>query len=145
MKPPARTKTEFERVPKYDEWVEGTIIDIEYDAEHKSTYEGETKIRPCVRFKFGLKGCEFPHRSKWLTFSYGEKANLYKQFVSVLVDDAEPDMDFDLDALKGLAIKTMWTEAGEYDNLAMIRPLTEKVKSGAVAVKPETEVEEVPF
>lgn len=126
MKPPARQKTEFERIPKYDDWVEGTIIDIEYDENHKSTYQGEEKIRPCVRFKFGLKGCEFPHRSRWLTFSYGEKANLYKNFILALVEDAEPDMDFDLDNLKGLEIKTMWTKDEEYDNLAMIRPLVGK-------------------
>lgn len=146
MKPPARAKMEFERIPKYDEWIEGTISDIEYDENHKSTYQGEEKIRPCVRFKFGLKGCEFPHRSKWLTFSYGEKANLYKQFISVLVNDAEPDMDFDLDALKGFKIKTMWTEAGEYDNLAMIRPLVEKIGAGETTGTPIVEdAEDVPF
>lgn len=142
MKPPPREKTAFERVPKYDEWISGVINDIEYDAAHKSTYAGEEKIRPAVRFKFGLEGCNFPKRSKWLTFSYGEKANLYKNFISVLVDDAEPDMDFDLDELKDFKIKTMWSEDGEYDNLTMIRPLGEKY--GAVTEKKAKE-EEVPF
>lgn len=131
MKPPQRAKTEFERVPKYDEWINGKILDIEYDENHKSTYQGEEKIRPAVRIKFGLEGCQFPKRSRWLTFSYGEKANLYKQFVSVLVEDAKPDMDLDLDAIKGLAVKTMWSEDGEYDKLEMVRPLGEKLKPAA--------------
>lgn len=132
MKPPAKQKLEFERVPKYDEWIEGTITDIEYNENYKRSYNGEEKIGPAVRFKFGLKGCEFPHRSKWLTFSYGEKANLYKSFVSVLVEGAEPDMDLDLDVLKGMPVKTMWTQNEEFDNLAMIRPLGEKIKPQAV-------------
>jgi len=139
MKPPARAKTEFERIPKYDEWIEGTILEIEYDQEHKRSFQGEEKTGPCVRFKFALKGCQFPHRSKWMTFSYGEKANLYKQFVSVLVDDAEPDMDMDLDELKGMKIKTMWSQDGDYDKLAMVRPLVKKLKLG------EKEPEDAPF
>lgn len=140
MKPPPRSKTEFERIPKYDEWIPGKILDIEYDENHKSTYAGEEKIRPAVRFKFGLEGCTFPKRSRWLTFSYGEKANLYKHFVSVLVDDAEPDMDLDLDDLKDMAIKTMWSEDGDFDNLAMIRPL-----NGKLGAKEKRESAEVPF
>ena len=133
---------EFERIPKYDEWIEGTILDIEYDENHKRSFQGEEKIGPCVRLKIGLKGCQFPHRSKWQTFSYGEKANLYKQFVSVLVEDAEPDMDLDLDVLKSMPVKTMWSEDGEYDKLVMIRPLGEKVKAAASDAQ---EGEKVPF
>lgn len=138
MKPPQRAKTEFERVPKYDEWIPGKILDIEYDENHKSTYQGEEKVRPCVRIKFGLEGCQFPKRSRWLTFSYGEKANLYKQFVSVLVEDAKPDMDLDLDVLKDMKIKTMWSEDGEYDKLEMVRPLNEKLRAAPAK-------QEVPF
>lgn len=144
MKPPPRAKTEFERVPKYDEWINGKITEIEYDENHKSTYAGEEKIRPAVRFKFGLEGCTHPKRSRWLTFNYGEKANLYKQFISVLVEDAEPYMDFDLDGLKDMKIKTMWTQDGDYDNLSMIRPLEKKVSAVPVQAAGD-EVEEVPF
>lgn len=136
MRPPQRPKTEFERVPKYDEWVIGKILDIEYDEAHKTTYQGEEKIRPCVRIKMGLEGCQFPKRSRWLSFSYGEKANLYKQFVSALVDGAEPDMDLDLDLLKGMSIKTMWSEDGDYDKLVMVRPVADKLKVVAVEKAP---------
>lgn len=140
MKPPQRPKTEYEHIPKYDEWISGEIADIEYDQEHKKMFQGEEKIGPAVRFKFTLEGCSFPHRSRWLTFSYGEKSNLYKQFLSHLIKDVEPDMDFDLDILKGLKIKTMWARKDEYENLEMIRPLGEKI-----AVPPSVEAEEVSF
>lgn len=130
MKPPAKSN-QYERIPRLDEWIEGAILDIEYDEKHKRSYQGEEKVGPCVRFKFGLKGCEFPHRSRWLTFSYGEKANLYKKFLAALVEGAAPDMDFDLDELKGFAVKTMWTADGEYDNLEMVRPVGAKLKTKA--------------
>lgn len=142
MKPPTRAKTAFERIPVYDTWIPGKILDIEYDETHKSTYAGEEKIRPAVRFKFGLEGCNFPHRSRWLTFNYGDKSNLYKHFVSALVEDAEPDMDLDLDTLKDMKIKTMWTEDGEYDNLTMIRPLNGKYNPNE---KRSEKIEEIPF
>ena len=138
MKPPQRAKTDFERVPKYDEWIAGKILDIAYEAEHKSTFQGEEKVRPAVRFKIGLEGCQFPKYSRWLTFSYGDKSNLYKNWVSVLVDGAEPDMDLDLDVIKGMSIKTMWSENGDYDNLVMVRPVSEKVKAAQT-------IEQVPF
>lgn len=146
MKPPARAKTEFERIPKYDEWIEGSILDIAYDPERKRSFNGEEKVGPCVRFKLGLKGCSFPHYSKWMTFNYSEKSNLYKNFVLPLVEGAEEYMDLDLDELKGMEIKTMWSEDGDYDKLAMIRPRVEKIK---IAPAPKTEQEkddnEVPF
>ena len=140
MKPPKRDAKTFEKVPAYDTWINGKIIDIEYDEAHRSTYQGEEKVRPAVRFKLGLEGCNFPKRTRWMTFSYNEKAGLFKQFVSVLVEGAKPDMDLDLDVLKGMAIKTMWSQNEEFDNLAMIRPLGEKVKADAAV-----EVTEVPF
>lgn len=146
MKPPAHTKTDFERIPKYDEWIEGTILDIEYDPERKRSFNGEEKVGPCVRFKLGLKGCSFPHRSKWMTFNYSAKSNLYKNFVSTLVEDAEEYMDLDLDVLKGMEIKTMWSEDGDYDKLTMIRPLVEKIKTvKTTKTEQEKDDQEVPF
>lgn len=130
MRPPKTTMTKFERIPVYQEWIESTIEDIEYDPNHKRSFQGEDKVGPCVRFKFGVKGCQFAHRSNWMTFSYGEKANLYKKFILVLVDGAKPDIDMDLDQLKGMKIKTMWSENGEYDRLEMVKPDNAKVKFG---------------
>lgn len=146
MKPPKRDEKEFERIEEYDEWIEGTINEIEYNENYTRKFQGEEKTGPAARFKFGLKGYEFPKRSRWLTFSYAEKANLYKNFVSVLVEGAEPDMDFDLDELKGMAVKTMWTKSkdGKFDNLTMIRPLGKKLYEDSAPEKKE-ETEEVPF
>lgn len=141
MKPPKTAKTDFERIPKYDEWVNGTILEIEYDEKHKRSYQGEEKIGPCVRLKFGLEGCKFPHRSKWMTFNYGDKSNLYQKVLVPLVEDAKPDIDLDLDEIKGMKIKTMWSQDGEYDKLEMVRPIGDKFKINAIKI----EVEEVPF
>jgi hypothetical protein len=127
LKPPPRSKPEFERVPMYDDWIKGKIEDIEFNAEHKSTWNGEEKIRPAVRFKFALDGCQFAHRTGWMTFSYGEKTTLFKKYITALVKDAQPDMDFDLERLKGLEVKTMWAQNGDYDNLEMVRPMGEKL------------------
>lgn len=130
--PPPRPKMDFERIPVYDEWINGEIIDIEFNAEHESTWNGEKKIRPAVRFKFSLEGCKFPHRTGWMTFSYGEKTTLFKKYLTALVDGAQPDMKFDLESLKGMKIKTMWSENGDYDNLEMVRPIGKKLPSNIV-------------
>ena len=143
MKPPKRDKKEFERIEEYDSWIEGTINEIEYKEDHTRKFNGEEKTGPACRFKFGLKGYEFPKRSRWLSFSYNEKSNLYKNFIQFLVEDAEPDMDLDLDELKGMDIKTMWTRDGDFDNLTMIRPLRNKYGSKGTA--DPSEKEEVKF
>lgn len=121
MKPPARERTEFEKV-KVDEWIAGDIAEVQYDKAHEFTFKGEKKINPGVRFKFSLEGYNFPHYSRWMTFSYGEKSNLYRKYLFCLVDGAKPDMDFDLDELKGFPIKTMWSNNDDFQNLEMIRP-----------------------
>jgi hypothetical protein len=151
VRPPKRDTTEFERIPKYGEPIKGKIVDIAYDKEHKSMWEGKERIRFCIRFKFELEGCQFPHYSRWLTFSYGEKATLFKKYIKPLVEGAQPDMDLDIDILKGMDIKTIWSSDGEYDNLELIMALGSKVRPhpldqdpppDAVGAPPE---EDVPF
>lgn len=136
MRPPERGKIDYERIPAYDEWISGKIAKVLYDKEHKSVWEGKERVRFCVRFKFDLEGCKFPHYSRWLTFTYGEKATLFKKYIKELVDGAQPDLDFDLDAFKGMEVKTMWSQDGEYDNLEMIRPRGEKLKPHPVDQDP---------
>lgn len=128
MKPPKREATDFERIPVYGDWVKGKIADIGYDKEHKSMWEGKERIRFCIRFKFDLEGCKYPHYSRWLTFNYGEKATLFTKYIKQLVDGAQPDMDLDIDMLKGMSIKTMWLEDGDFDKLEIILPLGAKLK-----------------
>ncbi len=126
MRPPARAKTEFEQVTTED-WTKGTISKIEYNENYKRMWQGEEKVGPGVRLTFTLDGYNFPHYSGWMTFSYGEKANLFKIYISALVEDAKPDMQFDLDQLQDLPVKIMWKQNGEYQNVETIRPLKGKV------------------
>ena len=112
MKPPKQERDEnfeYEKV-SLDDFVPGKIEDIQYDPEHKFVYQGTTTERPGVRLKFKLDGYEHSHYSQWLTFSYGEKTNLFKIYISALVENAEPDFDFDMDTLKGMKVKTLWKE-----------------------------------
>lgn len=128
MFPPQRPKTEFEQVT-IDDWTTGVIGEVQYNETHKSTWEGQEKIGPAVRLRFDLEGYKFPHYSGWLTFSYGEKTNLFKKYISSLVEGAAPDMEFDLDQLKDLPVKIMWKQNGEYQNVEIIRPLNGKIKA----------------
>ena len=79
------------------EFIEGEIADIEYDMEHKfKGFQGaEDSIREAVRFVFKLNGYAFKHYTRWMTFSYGDRANLFNKYILKLVDGAIPDFDFD--------------------------------------------------
>lgn len=118
----------FEKVPT-GELIEGTIMDIQYEQEHPwKPFEGKVRPpSPAVRFVFELLGCQFKHRSKWISFNYGEKSNLYQKFISKLVEGARPDMDFDLDELKGFKVRTLWSDNGDFQNLDTILPLNRKL------------------
>lgn len=150
MKPPKRA-TEFEKV-SCDEFIGGEIETIQYEEAHEFKFQGNIKTASAVRFKFKLDGYKYPHYSRWMTFSYGEKANLYLKYLLPLVENAKPDMDFDIDALQGMKVKTLWAENNDFQNLETIRPLGGKLKFDAKA--PETMVinadelmpdEDVPF
>jgi hypothetical protein len=125
---------EFEKVSTED-FVIAQISDIELDMNH--TFKGfqgaPDKVCAGVRFKFDIEGCKYPHRSNWMKFSYGEKANLFKKFLLPLVDGAEPDMDFDLLALKGMKIKMLWAEKNGFQFPETIRPISPKIKKDTVA------------
>lgn len=143
---PERKQLEYERVAK-DEWIPGIIEEIERDPKRDTGFPypdkkpdgsphpmaGQPKIIDSVRFKFKLEGYRYPHRSRWMTFSYHEKSGLYKKYLWNLVEGAAPDMDFDLEALKGMRVKTMWSANGDFDNLEMVRPDQEKIKLDAKA------------
>lgn len=138
MKPPKNENIKYERVPKYDEWLPTVIENIEYNPAYKKVVKGDELVYPAVRFKLKIEGCTYCRYSHWLRFSYNDKANLYKTFISTLVEGARPKMDLDLDVLKGMSIKTMWAQNGEYDNLTMVRPASGKITAAAV-------IEQVPF
>jgi hypothetical protein len=127
MRPPPRAKTDYEQVAT-DDWIVGKIAKIEYDENYKRMWEGQEKIGPAVRLKFDLEGYQYPKSSGWMTFAYGEKCNLYKKYLTALVEGAAPDMQFDLDQLQDLPVKIMFKQNGEYQNVEIIRPLKAKVK-----------------
>lgn len=151
MKPPKTENKDFEKVSTED-FVQGVIEEIQYDKEHKfKGYNGaEDKVRPATRFKFKLEGCQYPHYSRWMTFSYSEKSNLYTKYLVSLVENAQPDMDFDLDNLKGMKVKTLWSEHNGYQGIETIRPVGKKIayQSGLPEIQMDEELQpddEIPF
>lgn len=109
MKPDTKKEIEYERVP-VDTWIPGEVKDIEYDTEHTFTFQGKSKTLKGVRIVFALDGYEWPKRTRWMKFMYAPRAALYLKYMVALVSGATPNMDFDIDTLKGLRIKTMWDQ-----------------------------------
>jgi hypothetical protein len=145
MIPPSR-KIEYEKVAT-DDFLKGTIEDIKYDLEHKSSYKGKEKIGPAVRIIFSVDGYKFPHGTPWMYFGLGEMTNLYKKYISSLVEGAVPDMEFDIDQLKGMRVKMLWKDNGDFQHIETIRPLESKIIPSKKieandAIEPE---EEIPF
>jgi len=121
MRPPARKTTDFEKVATGD-FITGIIEKVEYDENHIfKGFDGKPdKTSPAIRFVFKLDGYEYPHRSRWMNFNVGEKANLYKKYIAKLVNNAKPDMDFDMDVFTNMKIKTIWEDNGDFQNLESI-------------------------
>lgn len=142
MRPPVRPKREYEKVP-VEVWVNGEIEEIQYKDDHENF--NKEKVQG-VRLKLSLEGCKFPHYTRWMTFGYAEKSNLYKLVILPLVQDAKQFMEFDIDELKGFKIKTMWSNNEEYQNLDMMRPRdTKLVPSGEPSGVASPDEAEVPF
>jgi hypothetical protein len=126
MIPPSK-KLDFEKV-RTDDFLTGSIAEIKYDLEHKSSYQGKEKIGPACRIIFTVDGYEFPHGTGWMTFNLSEKSNLFKKYVAQLVEGAEEYMEFDLDQLIGMKVKMLWADKGDWQHIDTIRPLGEKLK-----------------
>ena len=144
MKPPPRTKREYEKV-KTDDWVTGIIEDVQRDEKRDTGFKdeetGETKIVDSIRFKFKLDGYQYPHYSRWMSFSYHEKSNLLKKYLFNLVDGCQPDMDFDIETLKGFAVKLMFQDNGDFQNIEIIKPLKERLSQKSAPIADS----EIPF
>lgn len=152
MKPPKR---EYEQV-EVDTWLNGEITDIQYEESHEFTYKGNVNSGPGVKIIIKLDDYKDSKHTRWMYFNYGEKSNLYKLWLSPLVQGAKPNMDFDLDGLKGTKIKVMYAQNGEYQNLVMVRPLVplkpapagkaaQKKTSDLADVAENEEEDQVPF
>ena len=141
MKPPDRPKTDFEKV-KVGEFIHGTINDVQYDMEHKFKFKDKETVAQAIRFVFTLDGYEHNHFSRWMRFNVGEKSNLYRKYISELIEGATPDMDFDLDVLKGAKVKTIWKEKNGFQYIDSIWP--DGPKTDPNKPIPETEVDPTP-
>lgn len=130
---PPKKAFSYEKVPTGD-FVLGEIVEIEYDMNH--TFKGfqgkEDTVQAGVRLVFKLDKCQHLHKTRWMKFSYHEKAGLYKSFLSKLVEGAAPGMEFDLDRIKGMKVKTIWADNGDFQNIENIFPLTKKIVHVAV-------------
>ena len=149
MRPPNRSQVDYERILKYDEWIPSIIEEIKLEENRVTGFKddktGAPKTADQVRFKFALEGHQYSHFSRWMTYSFGEKANLYIKFLKHLVEGAQPDMKFDLDLLKGFKCRTMWEANGDWDNLSQIRPAGAKCQgaSGGSSSQAEEDADEV--
>jgi len=157
MKPKNRPKAGNMEMVKTDNFISGKIVAVEREEEHKFMFKNTEKIDDAVRFKFELEGYEFPHYSRWMTFSYSEKANLLNKYLYPLVEGITPDCnDFDLEILKDMPVKILWGEKEYYDQKSgdkkvfqfvdTIRPVLSKLiyqhKEEAHEDVPEVNVEE---
>lgn len=126
MKP---IKREFEKV-KTDDFVTGVIDSYQFEEQHVFKGPIGNTTNSAIRFKFVIDGCEYPKYSRWMTFSYNEKANLYLKYLTALVKGAKPNMDFDLDQLVGVYVKMLWKndiKNPDFQSLDVIRPVGDLV------------------
>ena len=151
MKPPKREQKDFERVA-IGEMIKGELSDIQYDMEHvfKGFQGKEDTKAAAVRFVFTLEGYKHKHFSRWMRFNYGAKSNLFSKYLCKLVAGAVPDMDYDLDFLKGMKVKTLWSENNGFQTIESIFPLEKKevaTKQPSIDEPPvdDSQAEEMPF
>jgi hypothetical protein len=136
----------YEKVPT-DDFVAGTIAEVQYEQDHvfKGFQGAPDKTMTGVRFKFDLDGCEKPHYTKWMKFVWNEKSNLFK-FMNELVGGISEDVRIDVDCVKGMKVKTLWSTNGDWQNLDKIRPIGGKIsyqnEGGAEASVPDVDVDE---
>jgi hypothetical protein len=122
MLPPKREMT-FEKI-KTDDFVLGTIQDIVYEEDHlfKGFAGQPDKKQVGVRLVFSVDGYQYLHKTPWMKFVYSAKANIFNKYVLPLVQGAAEWMDFDLDQLKGMRVKMLWKDVGEFQGIETIRP-----------------------
>lgn len=132
-----------------DEWVLGVIDDVLCDPAHEFTLKGEKKTGPAIRFVFKLDGYQYPKKSRWMTPYTTENSNLYKLFLKPLCPNFDPkNKEVDLERLKGLQVKLMFANDGDYQNITQIRPLEQNLNlilSGKDVEPTEQEISDVPF
>jgi hypothetical protein len=157
MSIPQKQQKDYEQL-KTDEFLDGEIVEVQEDMEHKFTWQGKDTIMPAVRFVFRFEGYEFKHYSRWMKFLYSEKSNLFTKYITPLVKGAVVDMPFDIQGLKYMKVKVSWKDSGNgFQNIETIIPASKKLEPGTVPliecedlepmepVSADEEVPEIPF
>jgi hypothetical protein len=124
MKPP---KKQYEQI-KTDDFVTGVIDEVVYEMEHEFKFKEKISKKPAVRLKLLIDGYKEYHYTRWMTFNYSEKSNLLKKYLIPLVENAHPNMDFEMDLLKGMKVKMLWKdEKNGFQSIDVIRPIDKKL------------------
>lgn len=148
--PPKRKMVNYEKVA-LGEMIGGQIAEIEHEKERVfKGFQGKEDVKcEAIRFKFKLDGYQYPHYSRWMKFTLGEKSNLYNKYVSRLVENAKPDMTFDLEELALMRVRTIWSENKDFQNIDAIYPEGKKIVVQEIAhledVEEDITSQETPF
>lgn len=114
-----------------DEWIPGVIESIEYEENHDTGFKdpesGEPLIYNAVKLGFRLEGYEELHKTFWMKLSMHEKSNLAKKYLNALVENLDPSQEFDLERIKNMKVKVMYSQKGKYQNIEMVRPAGKKL------------------
>lgn len=123
----------IEPVPT-DEFLGAVISDVKYEEAHNFTGQF-ARVGEAVRIQFTLdpvkgKVFEHPKYSRWMSFNYDEKSNLFKNYIKLLVRDAKPYMDFDISKLKGTRCRLMFEEVQNDEGKKFFNILMVKTEKG---------------
>lgn len=149
MFPPEKPKMDpkdYERV-KTNELLNTVIDDIQLDEKHPfKGFQGKPDtIQSAVRFKFMIEGMKFHKYSRWMKFMYSEKSTLYSKYIVPLVSGIKPEAKFDIEHLRGMKVKTLWRNNGDFQNLEIIVPANGMVPYTSEPCVKKPADEEVPF
>lgn len=141
--PPEKKKLDpkdYEKVP-VGQFVNATIAEVQHHEKHE--FKGQNaKIGPAIRFKFEIDGMKYPHYSRWMAFSYNEKASLYLKFIAPLVEGAKPDMKFDILSLANLRVKMIWLpnpKNPDFQDISLILPMDDSKVLPVTVTPPQAE------
>lgn len=128
---PIKKDIVYEQVP-IEDFVTGIITEVGYEKEQEFKSKFGNSVQEGVYLKFKIDGLKFPKRTRWMKLNYSKKSNLFKKYISSLVDGAKEYMNYDVDRLLGLQVKMLWkneeADNGKiYQSIDVIRPVGKKL------------------
>lgn len=148
MKPKGNEKKDLvmEPVPT-DEFIGAVISEVQYEENHVFTGQF-ARTGEAVRLKFVLdpvdgKAFQCPKSSRWMSFNYDEKSNLFKNYIRCLVKDAKPYMDLDITKLKGVRCRLMFEESQNDEGKKFFNIMMVKPEKGTIDSLPTIQVENI--